>query len=108
MKLRDQVLRGGAYLSLRQGVGMLVSFAGLLLLARAIGPEAYGLYAAALNLYTYFLGLSQWGVGPYLVRREGETEAEDYQQAFSLLLLLGAEPGEIPAPRSATSMAEKA
>ena len=89
MSLRAQVLRGGTYLSLRQGLGMLVSFGGTLVLTRTIGPGAYGLYAVALGIYAYLFSLSQWGIGVYLVRREGELVLKDYHQAFSLLLLLG-------------------
>jgi len=89
MNLRVQVLRGGAYLSLRQGLGMLIGFVGVLLLTRAIGPEAYGLYAACLGVYAYLFNFGQSGIGVYLIRREGEVTPEDYHQAFSLLLLLG-------------------
>jgi len=89
MSLRTRVLRGGVYLGLRQGLGVVLGFAGAILLTRAIGPGAYGLYAASLGTYTYLFSLSQWGIGVYLIRREGEVLPEDYHQAFSLLLLLG-------------------
>jgi len=68
---------------------MLISFGGVLLLTRAIGPGAYGLYAAVLGVYTYLLNFGQLGIGVYLIRREGDVTSEDYHQAFSLLLLLG-------------------
>jgi PST family polysaccharide transporter len=68
---------------------MLIGFVGVLLLTRTIGPEAYGLYAACLGVYTYLFNLGQWGIGVYLIRREGEVTPEDYHQAFSLLILLG-------------------
>ena len=87
--LRGQVFGGGVYLSLRQGLGMFVGFVGVLLLTRTIGPGTYGLYAAALSVYTYLFSLSQLGIGVYLIRHEGEIVPEEYHQAFSLLLLLG-------------------
>jgi len=93
MGLRAQVLRGGVYLSLRQGLGLFIGLTGVILLTRAIGPEAYGLYAASLGIYTYLFGLGQLGIGVYLIRREGEVTLEDYHQAFSLLVLLGAGTG---------------
>lgn len=89
MSLRTQVLRGGTYLVLRQGLGLLVNLGGVLLLTRIIGPEKYGLYAAALSVFTYFQIVSQLGIEVYLVRREGEEQLTTYHQAFTLLLLLG-------------------
>ncbi|GAA6743876.1 oligosaccharide flippase family protein [Thermus antranikianii] len=89
MELRGQVLRGGAFLIFRQGLGILLSFVGIALLLRAIGPREYGLYAAVLGLYTYLLNLGQLGIGVYLVRRKGKTHVQDFQQAISLLLVLG-------------------
>lgn len=90
MSLRARVARGGTYLAARQGIGMLIHVVGVLLLTRAIGPAAYGLYAAALGIYTYLFELSQWGIGVYLIRREGDTPPEVYDQAFTALLLLAA------------------
>jgi O-antigen/teichoic acid export membrane protein len=89
MNLRSQVLHGGIYLVSRQVVGIAIGVVGMILLTRAIGPEAYGLYAAALGIYLYFVAVCQWGVDIYLIRHEGEPQPEDYHQAFSLLLLLG-------------------
>jgi O-antigen/teichoic acid export membrane protein len=89
MNLRAKVLHGGAYLSLRQGLGMLISFGGVLLLTRAIGPEAYGLYVASIGVYSYLSTLSQLGIEEYLIRCEEDPLPEDYDQAFSLLLILG-------------------
>src|SRR4028118_1110951 len=89
MSLRTQVLRGGTYLVLRQGLGVVISFAGVLLLTRIIGPKDYGIYAAATAIFLYLQMLSQLGIEVYLVRREGEEELEVYHQAFTLLLLPG-------------------
>ncbi len=88
--LRSLVLRGGAYLSARQGLGVVVNFGGILLLTREIGPAGYGLYAAALGILNFLLLVCLWGVNVYLVRREGEDDDEDYHQAFTFLLLAGA------------------
>ncbi len=88
MSLRTKVLRGGVYLFVRQGLGMAIGTAGVVLLTRAIGPGSYGLYGAAFGIFTYLAYLSEWGVGVYLIRREAELQPQDYHQAFSLLLLL--------------------
>jgi O-antigen/teichoic acid export membrane protein len=89
MNLRNTAVRGGFYLVLRQALGILISILGLILLTRALGPGAYGIWVAAIGVYNYFSALSGWGVNVYLIRREGEPSAEDYHQAFSVLLLLG-------------------
>lgn len=90
MELRTRVLRGGAFLVFRQGLGILLSAVGIILLLRALGPEEYGLYAAVLGINQYLFSLGHLGIGVYLVRREGETRVQDFQQALSLLLVLGA------------------
>lgn len=82
-------MRGGAYLSIRQGLGVGIGFGGILLLTRAIGPTEYGFYAISLGLFMFLLNVSQWGTPVYLVRREGENLEEIYHQAFTLLLLVG-------------------
>ncbi|MDX2098985.1 MAG: oligosaccharide flippase family protein [Leptolyngbyaceae cyanobacterium bins.59] len=89
MSIRTQVMKGGAYLIIRQGLGILIGLGGVLLLTRAIGPENYGLYAASFSLLVYLQSIAQWGIEVYLVRREGEEQIEVYHQAFTLLLCLG-------------------
>jgi O-antigen/teichoic acid export membrane protein len=88
VSLRRRVLHGGIYLVLRQGLGIILSTVGMILLARAIGPDAYGVYAAAFGIYIYVANVCRWGVDVYLVRRESEPPLQDYHQAFSLLLLV--------------------
>jgi O-antigen/teichoic acid export membrane protein len=89
MNLRDLAVRGGVSLVVRQGLGIFVSTVGLILLTRALGPEAYGLWAATFGIYSYISGLSRWGVDVYLIRRKEEPQPQDYNQAFSLLLIAG-------------------
>ena len=90
MSLRAGTLRGGAFLAMREAIGMLVSVAGVLFLTRLIGPGKYGLFAAAMGVYLYVMNLSQWGVAVFLIRGNPESErAEIYDQAFTLLLVLG-------------------
>jgi O-antigen/teichoic acid export membrane protein len=87
--LRDQVLRGGVYLALRQGLGMVVSVVGAMLLVRALGPAPYGIYAAAIGLATYAQSVGLWGVDVFLVRRAGDDDPEVYHAAFTGLLVSG-------------------
>lgn len=87
--LRQLALRGGAYLSLRSGLGVTINFGGIILLTRLIGPGNYGLYATALGITLFLFPVLLWGIEVYLVRHEGEEREEVYHQAFTLLLLLG-------------------
>lgn len=87
--LRKTVLRGGAYLSVRQVLGTALSLGGVILLTRAIGPADFGIYASALGIFTFLQNVTQGGIRAYLVRREGEDREEIYHQAFTLLLLFG-------------------
>lgn len=86
MSLRADVLKGGVYLAVRQGLGMALSLVAVLLVPRTIGPGPYGTYAAAMGMATFAYNLAQVGIGVYLIRREGEAEVGDYHQAFTLLL----------------------
>jgi PST family polysaccharide transporter len=88
--LRNQVLKGSAYLALREGIGTAVSLGGMLLLTRTIGPESYGVYAAAFAVLVYLIGLSELGLGVYLIRSHEEQGDEAFHQAFTLLLLQSA------------------
>jgi len=89
MELRDRVVKGGAYLIARQGLGLIIGLVGVMLITRAIGPGNFGLYATALGIVSYINGLMGLGVNVYLIRRENEPEAHVYQHAFTLMLITG-------------------
>jgi PST family polysaccharide transporter len=88
MSLKQQVISGGFYLALRQGLGMVIGLGGVLLLTRLIGPEQYGLYAGTFGIFWYLQTIFQMGIEVYMVRHEGEESAAIYHQGFTLLLLL--------------------
>lgn len=83
--LRQRVLRGGAYLAARQGVGTLINIAGVLLLTRVIGPAQFGLYAAAVGVFAATQLVAQLGMNVYLVRHPEEPAPEMYHQAAVVL-----------------------
>jgi O-antigen/teichoic acid export membrane protein len=89
MGLKDKVIRGGAYLAFRQGMGLVLGVGGVILLTRAIGPVNYGLYATALGIVTYVGSFVVMGTDVYLVRRVEEPGGDVYRQAFTMLFLLG-------------------
>lgn len=86
--LRTEVMRKGSYLVFRQGAGTVIGLAGILVLARLIGPADYGLYAAAGGVYTFLQLAADWGVMIHLERRPEELSEHDLHAALTLLLLL--------------------
>src|ERR1700757_2863681 len=62
--------RGGLYLGLRYGLGILVSLGNMFVLTRWIGPHAYGLFVTALGLTSFLAALARGGVDTFLVRQE--------------------------------------
>jgi O-antigen/teichoic acid export membrane protein len=78
--------RGGAYLTLRYGLSILVSIANMFLLTRWIGPHAYGLFVTAVGFTTFFASLTRFGVDTYLVRCDPAPDRQQYRVAFTLVL----------------------
>ncbi|WP_135255577.1 oligosaccharide flippase family protein [Thermus caldilimi] len=86
--MREEVSRGGAFLALRQGVGALLGALSLLLVARVIGPEAYGTFALGLATGQFVHTALGLGLGAYLVR--APTAGERHRDTAFVYLLLGA------------------
>jgi O-antigen/teichoic acid export membrane protein len=87
MSLRSQVLRGGAYLALREGLGILIRLIGTVAITRLIGPTDYGLYAGALAAVSFLVLVAQMGIGIYVIRMEKSATIEIYDTAFTLVAL---------------------
>lgn len=87
--LRERVLRGGAYLTVRHGLGTVINVAAVLLLTRIVGPGEYGLYAAAIGAFTAVQLASQLGLNVFLLRTEEEPGLSLYHQAAMVLLASG-------------------
>ncbi len=84
---RAKVLQGSIYLIIRRGIGIVLSFAGLLLLTRIVGPGAYGLFTSAYGLVSYLQLIVQMGLGVYLIRSPQNTPRDYFHQAFCWLLV---------------------
>jgi PST family polysaccharide transporter len=84
--LRALTVRGGAYMLVREGVGLTMRFGGILLLTRMIGPTNYGLYAAPYAITTVLATVAWMGADVFLIRQADEPARRDYDQAFSFLL----------------------
>lgn len=78
--------RGGVYLGLRYGVGVLVSLGNMLVLTRWIGPHAYGLFITALGLTSFLAALARGGIDTYIVRLEAKPDKRVYDVATTLIL----------------------
>jgi O-antigen/teichoic acid export membrane protein len=77
--------RGGLYLGLRYGLGILVSFVNMFVLPWWIGPHAYGLFVTALGLSGFLANLTRAGADTYLIRREAEPDRRMYAVAATLI-----------------------
>jgi O-antigen/teichoic acid export membrane protein len=85
--LRGKILEGGALLMGRQLFSMGLSLIGLLVVARMIGPAAYGPYVAALGICQFAQNLGQAGIGVYLVRAPSPVTRRTFDIATTLLLI---------------------
>lgn len=88
MSLREQALKGGAILVIRQGLGIVLSLIGVLVVTRGIGPYQYGLYAASFGIISFINSLGTWGLDVYLLRKKTHPQPQEYNQAFTLLLCI--------------------
>lgn len=86
MSIRAQALRSGAYLSIRELLGIVIRLLGTLVVTRLIGPENYGLYAGPLAAVTFLAAVAQLGVGVYLIRARENPSEELYDTAFTMIL----------------------
>lgn len=87
---RELVLRNGAYMALRRGAGVLLAIGGAIIVTRAVGPRAYGLFAGPLVLSGFITSLATFGLDVSLIRRGEDVDEADEHQVASLLLLTGA------------------
>lgn len=69
----------------REGMGMLIRLAGVVVTLRIIGPGPYGIYSAALAFVSVVAVFAQMGLEVYLIRQPGELTATDYNRAYTLL-----------------------
>src|SRR5258708_32750726 len=86
MSLREKAIKGGAILVARQAVGIVLSLVGVLFVTRVIGPREFGVYATGLGITTFLSTFGTWGLDVYLLRKSDEVTAEEFDQAFTILL----------------------
>ena len=86
--LKSRALKGGAYIVMRQGLGMVLSLIGVLFVTRLIGPTEYGIFAACYGVLAFIGTVGTWGIDVYLIRKPGHVESHEYNLGFTLLLLI--------------------
>jgi PST family polysaccharide transporter len=67
--LKSKVLEGGIYLTLRQLIGVVVSLVSVLVIARVLGPELYGVVAVASGMLFFTIWTGKLGLEMYLIRQ---------------------------------------
>ena len=73
-QVRHILMRGAGYLAARQALGLFISSAGMLLLARFIGPANYGIYVSAMAIYSMLVGFTQLGLSNRLMSEARELD----------------------------------
>ncbi len=67
--LKSKVLQGGIYLTIRQLIGVAVSLVSVLVIARVLGPESYGVVAVASGMLFFTFWTGKLGLEIYLIRQ---------------------------------------
>lgn len=85
--LKEKVIKGGIFLLLRQVIGLIINFSGVLVLTKIIGPKNYGIYSGNLGIILFLVVLGKIGMDAYLIRQERKPSIETFRTTFSLLIL---------------------
>ena len=85
--LRHLTVRGGAYLTAREGIGGLIRLGGVTIVIRVLGPSSYGIYSGAAIFVALGALLAQGGTEVFLIRQQSEPSDELYHVAFTYLLV---------------------
>lgn len=72
--LKTKVLQGGLYLTLRQLLAAGISLVSVLVIARALGPESYGIVAIASSILYFTIWTGKLGLEVYLIRQPDLSE----------------------------------
>ena len=88
--LKQKVVKGGLYLTLQQLVSAGLSVVSILVIARALGPENYGILVNAFGIYYFIIWTGKLGLHVYLIQQRNLPEdAPEQVLAFFNVLSLG-------------------
>ena len=82
----SETVRGGIYLLVRYGLGVIVSVGNMLVMTWWIGPHAYGVFVTAIGIVAFLATLARGGVDTYLVRSEVPPDSSAYGTATTIIL----------------------
>ena len=80
--------RGVGFIAARYGASSLIQAGNVLVLTWWIGPRAYGAFVTAVGFTTFLSSITRAGLDTHLVRCEEVPNREDYDTAFTLILLI--------------------
>ncbi len=81
--LKDKILKGGLSLAVRQIVTSGLSLVSILVVARVLGPEQYGIVAFGMGIFYFLVWINKLGIGVY-VTRVSELSADAPRQILAL------------------------
>lgn len=87
-RLTETTIAGLGWSSLAMGAQAIIQMIALIVLARLLAPEEFGVYAAALIVGNFCTLFSELGVGPAIVQRP-VLEARHVRSGFTLSVILG-------------------
>jgi len=74
-------------LAVREGVGVVIRLAGVLVVTRLLGPTNFGIYAGTAALVSVLAVVASLGAEVYLPRQEREPSDKLYDETFTVLLV---------------------
>ena len=87
-RLTETTIAGLGWNSLAMGAQAIIQIMALIVLARLLAPEEFGVYAAALVVGSFCTLFSELGIGPAIVQRP-VLESRHVRSGFTLSVLLG-------------------
>ncbi|WP_066376532.1 MULTISPECIES: oligosaccharide flippase family protein [unclassified Anabaena] len=86
--IKNKVIQGSIYLTIRQILASACSLVSALLIARILGPKNYGIVTTALGIFYFWKWSGRFGVNTYLVRKPNLSENEA-QQVLCFYIVAG-------------------
>lgn len=86
--IRKKVLKGGILLAMREVVSASLSLVSVLVVARILGPEQYGVVAIVLGFFFFFSWLGRMGLNVYVVRKP-DLSREEVEQILCFYNTVG-------------------
>jgi O-antigen/teichoic acid export membrane protein len=88
-ELKQALLRGGLYLTIRQIFALGLSLTSVLLITRILGPVHYGWITIAISCNTFMASLADMGMKTYLIRKPGDCSEQLQGEILTFLILTG-------------------